>query len=142
MAATRSVLLAGLVHLLIELLHLTPQLGLKTPGPVTPTIIVSLALMHIIYNTRIIPQRLNDWPPALKCIFESVTVILIFELSMLFWESIEHTIYLVVKGSLLTTKVISKETYHKQEYVIVGAFTLPLSLAIFAAVAQSYNMYQ
>ncbi|TDG47203.1 hypothetical protein AWZ03_006334 [Drosophila navojoa] len=140
MAAIESVVVAGFVHLVIRFaLYVTPQTVLKTPGPATPTFIVCLALMDLIYHSRIIPQRFDDMSTTFKYAFECLTVIFLLELGMLLWESIEHTIFLVVKGALLSMKVIPKPTYYKQQNVIIGAFTLPLSLVIFAAVEQSHN---
>ncbi|XP_064553799.1 uncharacterized protein LOC135439103 [Drosophila montana] len=143
MAAIESVVLAGLLHLIFRFaLYITPQSKLQTPGPVLPTAIVFLALLDVIYDNRILPLRFNNMSPGFKYIFETIMAVCLLEMGMLIWQSIEHSIYLFAKGTLLGLDVVSKQTYYKQENLIIGAFTLPLSLAILITAAQATDHYQ
>ncbi|EDW03052.1 uncharacterized protein LOC6561785 [Drosophila grimshawi] len=143
MASSESVFLAGLVHLMIRFIfYITPQSRLGTPGPAISTAIVGVALLDIIYDNRIIPLRFNDMSAGFQYMVETVVAIVLLEFGMLIWTSIEHSIYLFAKGTLLGLSVVSKPTYYRNENLIIGSFTLPLSLAILIMAAQATDHYQ
>ncbi|KAL7740677.1 hypothetical protein ACLKA6_000046 [Drosophila palustris] len=142
MASKDSVLIASLVHLIFRYcLYITPQSKLKTPGPGMPTVIVFVAVLDIISCNRIIPNSFEDIAEGLKYVVEAVTAIFLLEVSMLFWVSVEHSIYLLAKQSLLGLELLNRKTYNAHETQINGAITYPLSVTILAIACQHTDLH-
>ncbi|XP_017854186.1 uncharacterized protein LOC108607703 [Drosophila busckii] len=138
MTSIEAVLAAGIVHLFLRFaLYIDPKTKLVTPGPELPTYIVYVALLALIHDTRILPRKFNYMSPIFKCICETIVAIFLLEISMLvFWRSIEHSIYLGVKFVLLYFKIVSPETYANHETLMIGAFTFPLAAVLLFMVLQ------
>ncbi|EDW63558.1 uncharacterized protein [Drosophila virilis] len=144
MASLESVLVAGLVHLFFRFaLYITPQSTLLTPGPTLPTIIVGVAILDLIYDYRIVPLSMYKRARGIKYICECFVAILFLEVGMLiFWQTIEHLVYLIAKMLLLEMDIVSLDYYYRHETFIIGSFTLPISLGILVLVSRITNHFK
>ncbi|KAH8403241.1 hypothetical protein KR222_008900 [Zaprionus bogoriensis] len=137
MASSESVFIAAFVHLTLRYsMHISTEEQFHTPGPGLPTAIVCVTMLLIIHHNRIMPNRYQDISIAFKCLLESFVAFCLLELCMLFWASIEYSVYLIASGTLLGLDVLSRKTYFQHENLIIGSFTLPLSLTILAITLQ------
>lgn len=108
---------------------------MTTPGHALPSIVVCAALLDVIYDIRIVPLGMYMRPRLIKCIAECFVAIFIVEVGMLvFWQSLEHVVFMLAKSLLLGMKLVSPEYYYDHEATLIGAFTLPISLIILASV--------
>jgi len=137
-----SILIASMVHLIFRYsLCATPQSKLKSPGPGLPTVIVFVAVLDIINCNRIIPHCFDNIAAGLKYVVEAITAIFLLEVSMLFWLSVEHCIYLLAKYSLLGLEIVARKTYYAHETQINGAITYPLSMTILVIACQHTDLH-
>ncbi|KAH8378249.1 hypothetical protein KR093_010434 [Drosophila rubida] len=137
-----SVMVASVVHLTFRYgFNITPQSRLNTPGPVLPTAIVFVAVLNIIYDNRLIPERFDNVSTGLRSTLEVISSIVLMEATMLFWMSVEHCVYLSSKHTLIRMDVVTKSTYHRHEKEIIGAVTYPLSVAILVITSQSTDLH-
>ncbi|XP_060647991.1 uncharacterized protein LOC132785744 [Drosophila nasuta] len=130
MASLESVLIAGLLHVIFHFALLVDRLkGLDTPGPRLPTMIICAALMDLIYDCRIVPLGLSRLPNVIKIMCECLVAMLLMEVGILIiWQALEFSIYLIVHTMALN--IMSGEFYDKYETLIIGAFTIPVAIAI------------
>jgi len=142
MASLDSVLIACMVHLIFRYsFYTTPQSKLNTPGPGIPTVVVFVAVLDIINENCIIPNSFENISTGLKYIVEVVTAIFLVEVSMIFWMSVEHSVFLLTKQSLLGLEIVTKNTYYVHENEIIGAITFPLSVTILVIASQHTDLH-
>lgn len=132
MASVESVLVAGVVHLVLQYsLYITPQTNFSMPGPTLPAIIVCVALLDIIYASHIVPVCMDDRPMVFKYIAECLVAIFILEVGMLvFWQTLEHIVAMMARTLLLGMELVSTEYYYDNETILIGAFTVPVALIV------------
>ncbi|XP_030381180.1 uncharacterized protein LOC115629023 [Scaptodrosophila lebanonensis] len=144
MASIIAISLAAMMHLVLRVsFYIQPNEKQSAPGPALPTIIVCIALLDIIYDNRILPQRYECMvPKAFKYLCEAGIAIFFLEVGMLiFWATIEYVIYLTSRALLLSLGLVSMQTYNKHETFMVGLFTVPLSLFILAMTGQATDHF-
>ncbi|XP_017857758.1 PREDICTED: uncharacterized protein LOC108610271 [Drosophila arizonae] len=141
MASIEAVLVAGVMHLVLQYsLYITPLTTFSTPGPTLPTIIVCVALLDIIYANDIVPLCMDERPMVFKYIAECLVAIFILEVGMLvFWQTLEHVVVMIARTLLLGKELVSSEYYYEHEAVLIGAFTVPVSLIVLATVVSFTN---
>ncbi|TDG47202.1 hypothetical protein AWZ03_006333 [Drosophila navojoa] len=136
MASIEAVIVAGVVHLFLQYsLYITPLTTHSNPGPALPTIIACVALLDIIYANHIVPLCMDEKPMVFKYIAECLVAIFIMEVGMLiFWQTLEHVVVMIARSLLLGKELVSSEYYYDHEMVLIGAFTVPVSLIVLATI--------
>lgn len=134
MASLESIVVAGLIHLLLRFtIFKVPQAQVEAPAPSISSYIVCVALLDLIYDSRIVPVKVYRAPHWIKCICESLVAIILLEVGMLIvWSSLEFSIYVIAQTLLLGMDIVTSETYFSHETLIIGSITFPLAVSILA----------
>lgn len=129
MASVEAIAVTTFLHLILRfLLHLSCDAQIQTTGPKVASDLVGVAILLVIYNNRVLPLRFIDSSIVVKCFIESSIALSILELCMVVWTSVELLIALIVSKTLLGFNIISKKTFSQNESLIIGSFTIPLSV--------------
>lgn len=138
MASVESIVVTVFLHLILRFpLHVSCDAQIQLVGPRAASFIVDIAILLLIYNNRVLPIRFSDYSIEVKCLIESFLATCILELCKVVWTSFELLIALIVSRTLLGFDIISNKTLSENETVIIGAFTMPLSLMILFTVYQT-----
>lgn len=103
---------------------------IETPGPKLPSVMVTLALMDLIYDNSFVPEKLENMPRCLKWIYEVVLSVFMLDVCLHFWKATEYILYLLLKIIVLWMGFVSHMTYIEYEYYCQAVMTLPLAFLI------------
>lgn len=136
MASVEAIVVTVFLHLILRFpLHISFEV--QSVGPRAASVIVDIAILLLIYNNRVLPIRFSDHSIQVKCFIESFLATCILELCKVVWTSFEILIAVIVSAILLGFDIISRKTMSENETLIIGSFTMPLSLMILFTVYQT-----
>lgn len=140
MASVEAVAVAAILHMILRVpLNISCDAQFPSNGPSVPTHIVCIGVLSIIYCNRVLPYRFYDCSVGVKCFIESSIAVGLLELCMAVWKSVELLISVIVSEILLRFDIVSMQTLTQNECVIIGSFTIPLSLMMLFTAYQVNN---
>lgn len=143
MASGEAVAVAAILHMILRVpINLACGTQFPSNGPNLPRHIVCIGVLSIIYCNRVLPYRFYDCSVGVKFFIESSIAVGIVQLCMAVWASVELLISVIVSEILLGFDIVSMQTLTQNECIIIGSFTIPLSLMILFTVYQVNNEVQ
>lgn len=114
---------------------------IETPGPKLPSVMVTLALMDLIYDNSFVPEKLEGVPRFLKWVYEVIVSVFVMDVGLHFWKATEYTLYLLLKIIVLWMGYVSHLTYIEYEYYCQAVMTLPLAFLVLTFAGHATNHF-